>query len=94
MPLFPKLPRREFRYTPLSSPEGGSDLRQRLQIRPLVTPRSRGTAVVKWGLLLALALAIYEYLHGDPLARWLQPRTVVGLEDELNAPADSARVRP
>ncbi len=93
MPLFPKLPRREFRYTPLSAPEGRSELRQRLQIRPPVTPRSRGTAAAKWALLLALVLAIYQYLHGDPLARWLQPPPVVGVEDQLDPPPDSARVR-
>jgi len=97
MPLFPKLPRREFRYTPLSYDPEVKDLRDRMEGRlRLRRPRESNrapAAVLKWALLLAAALAVFQYLHGDPLGGWLREKTVITQEDMV-APVDSGDPRP
>ncbi len=97
MPLFPKLPRREFRYTPVSYDPEVKGLRDRLDGRlRLRRPREVNrapAAVLKWALLLAAALAVFQYLHGDPLGGWLKERVIITQED-LVVPVDSSGPRP
>lgn len=97
MPLFPKLPRREFRYTPMSYDPQLQDLRDRLEgrlslrLRRPAAGRGPQLAIVKWAVLLAIALGVYQYLHGDPLGRWLREKVEVTGADVVPPPAEGGR---
>lgn len=95
MPLFPKLPKREFRYTPVSYDPQVQDLRDRLEGRLRLRRPAAGNgprlAIVKWAVLLAIALGVYQYLHGDPLAPWLRGKVEVTGADVVPAPAGDTR---
>jgi hypothetical protein len=95
VPLFPKLPRRDFRYTPVSYDPQVQDLRDRLEgrlrLRRPAAGRGPQLAIVKWAVLLAIALGVYQYLHGDPLGRWLQEKVEVTGEDVVPPAAPGGR---
>ncbi|MDP2360917.1 MAG: hypothetical protein Q8O14_09215 [bacterium] len=94
MPIFPKAPGREFRYTPFFyKAEEETSLRERLSLRRPTARPSFYLPMVKLGLLLALALAVYQLLHPEEARRLLRPTLTIG-EGDVVAPPVGGEAAP